>query len=51
MVRHPDGSVNCYSWDLGKWNLIGEVTGASGGSQAASGKTLYEGKVNSFKFS
>lgn len=48
MVRHPDGSVKCYSWELGKWNLVGDVMGASGGSQASSGKTLHEGKVNTF---
>lgn len=50
MVRHPDGSVKCYSWELGKWNLVGDVTGASGGSQASSGKTLYEGKVGFLLF-
>ncbi|XP_054743311.1 phospholipase A-2-activating protein-like [Anastrepha obliqua] len=51
MVRHQDGSVKCYSWELGQWNLIGDVTGASGGSQASSGKTLYEGKEYDFVFS
>lgn len=49
MVRHPDGSVKCYSWEQGKWNLVGDVTGASGGSQASSGKTLHEGKVKLLK--
>lgn len=45
MVRHQDGSVKCYVWQLGQWTLVGDVTGASGGSQASSGKTLYQGKV------
>lgn len=45
MVRHADGSVKCYNWESGKWNLVGDITGASGGSQASSGKSLYEGKV------
>ncbi|XP_022227828.1 phospholipase A-2-activating protein [Drosophila obscura] len=50
MVRHLDGSVKCYSWELGKWNLVGDVTGASGGTQASSGKNLYEGKEYDFVF-
>ncbi|XP_046812182.1 phospholipase A-2-activating protein isoform X1 [Lucilia cuprina] len=51
MVRHADGSVKCYNWELGKWNLVGDVTGASGGSQASSGKSLYEGKEYDYVFS
>ncbi|XP_050319721.1 phospholipase A-2-activating protein [Bactrocera neohumeralis] len=51
MVRHQDGSVKCYAWQLGQWTLVGDVTGASGGSQASSGKTLYEGKEYDFVFS
>ncbi|XP_017021946.1 phospholipase A-2-activating protein [Drosophila kikkawai] len=50
MVRHPDGSVKAYSWDMGNWNLIGDVTGATGGTQASSGKKLYEGKEYDFVF-
>jgi len=45
MIRHQDGSVKCYIWELGAWKLVGDITGASGGSEASSGKTLYEGKV------
>lgn len=45
MVRHQDGSVKCYAWQLGQWTLVGDVAGASGGSQASSGKILHEGKV------
>lgn len=48
MIRHADGSVKCYSFEQGKWNLIGDVTGATGGSQETSGKKLHEGKVFDF---
>lgn len=51
IVRHPDGKVNCYQWSSGQWSLLGEVSGASGGSQQSSGKTLYEGKEYDFVFS
>lgn len=39
--------VICYSWSAseGTWNKVGDVMGAAGGTQANSGKTLYEGKV------
>ncbi|KAH8413203.1 hypothetical protein KR009_008741 [Drosophila setifemur] len=50
MVRHADGSVKCYSWDMGNWNLVGDVSGASGGTQASSGKKLHEGKEYDFVF-
>ncbi|XP_016954998.1 phospholipase A-2-activating protein [Drosophila biarmipes] len=50
MVRHPDGSVKCYSWELGNWNLVGDVSGASGGTQASSGKKLHEGKEYDYVF-
>lgn len=50
MIRHQDGSVKVYNWELGQWILVGDVTGASGGSQATSGKTLFEGKVLKFYF-
>ncbi|KMY87437.1 phospholipase A-2-activating protein [Drosophila simulans] len=51
MVRHADGSVKCYSWTLGNWNLVGDVSGASGGTQSNSGKKLHEGKEYDFVFS
>ncbi|XP_002074268.2 phospholipase A-2-activating protein [Drosophila willistoni] len=51
MVRYPDGSVKCYSWELGKWNLVGDVTGATGGTQTSSGKKLHEGKEYDYVFS
>lgn len=51
MVRQPDGKVFCYQWENNKWNAIGEVTGASGGTQSTSGKTLYEGKEYDYVFS
>ncbi|XP_037958442.1 phospholipase A-2-activating protein-like [Teleopsis dalmanni] len=51
MVRHPDGSVKCYKWELGTWKLVGDVMGASGGSQNTSGKVLHEGKEYDFVFS
>lgn len=50
MVRHGDGSVKCYSWELGKWNLVGDVTGATGGTQATSGKKMHEGKEYDYVF-
>lgn len=45
-----DGTnVFCYSWSAAdkKWVKIGDVVGASGGTQATSGKQLYNGKVES----
>ncbi|KAH8240641.1 hypothetical protein KR026_002636 [Drosophila bipectinata] len=51
MVRHPDGSVKCYSWEMGNWNLVGDVTGGAGGTQASSGKKMHEGKEYDFVFS
>ncbi|TDG43818.1 hypothetical protein AWZ03_009768 [Drosophila navojoa] len=50
MVRHVDGSVKCYSWELGKWTLVGDVTGATGGTQETSGKNLHEGKEYDYVF-
>lgn len=46
MIREA-GMVCCYSWSAEeeKWNKVGDVMGAAGGTQATSGKTLYEGKV------
>lgn len=39
--------VICYSWSMaeGTWTRVGPVVGATGGTQATSGKTLHEGKV------
>ena len=46
MVRQGD-RVELYSWDQAqsKWTKVGDVVGSSGGNQATSGKTLFEGKV------
>ncbi|KAH8293229.1 hypothetical protein KR018_000535 [Drosophila ironensis] len=50
MVRHADGSVKAYSWELGNWNLVGDVTGGTGGTEQTSGKKLHEGKEYDFVF-
>ncbi|XP_030382821.1 phospholipase A-2-activating protein [Scaptodrosophila lebanonensis] len=50
MIRQPDGAVKCYSWELGQWNLVGDIVGASGGTQTSSGKKLFEGKEYDFVF-
>ncbi|EDW03341.1 phospholipase A-2-activating protein [Drosophila grimshawi] len=50
MVRHVDGSIKCYVWELGKWKLVGDVTGATGGTQENSGKKLHEGKEYDYVF-
>lgn len=51
MIRHPDGKIICYQWLDGKWNSLGDVVGAAGGTNESSGKTLYEGKEYDFVFS
>lgn len=51
IVRHPDGKILCYQWSNGEWNCLGDVTGASGGTQQTSGKTLFEGKEYDYVFS
>lgn len=51
MIRHPDGKIICYQWSGGKWNSLGDVVGAAGGTQETSGKTLFEGKEYDFVFS
>lgn len=51
MVRHPDGKIICYQWANGKWNSLGDVVGAAGGTQETSGKTLFEGKEYDYVFS
>ncbi|GLG99497.1 Lissencephaly-1 homolog [Gryllus bimaculatus] len=45
--------VHCYSWSAadGKWEKVGDVVGASGGSQSTSGKVLYNGKEYDYVFS
>lgn len=52
MIREA-GMVCCYSWSAEeeKWNKVGDVMGAAGGTQATSGKTLYEGKEYDYVFS
>ncbi|XP_013391939.1 phospholipase A-2-activating protein-like [Lingula anatina] len=41
-----------YQWSMAesKWVKVGDVVGASGGSQETSGKTLYEGKEYDYVF-
>lgn len=51
MIRQPDGKIICYQWSDGKWNELGDVVGAAGGTQESSGKTLYEGKEYDYVFS
>lgn len=51
MIRFPDGRIVCHEWSGGKWTSIGDVVGAAGGSQASSGKQLFEGKEYDFVFS
>lgn len=50
IVRHADGKIMCYQWTQNEWLCLGDVTGASGGSQANSGKVLYEGQEYDFVF-
>lgn len=52
MVREG-ASVVAYSWSEGtkEWTKLGDVMGSSGGTQATSGKVLYEGKEYDFVFS
>ena len=40
-------SITAHTWNAseGRWDKIGDVVGGSGGSQQASGKQLYQGKV------
>lgn len=51
LVRHPDGKVLCYQWSKDNWECVGDVMGASGGTEKTSGKTLFEGKEYDFVFS
>ncbi|GAB0087191.1 phospholipase A-2-activating protein [Sergentomyia squamirostris] len=50
IVRQPNGKIECFQWTQGNWQLVGDVTGASGGTAASSGKTLYQGKEYDFVF-
>lgn len=43
LVRQPNGKILCYQWTSGKWECVGDVMGAAGGTQETSGKTLHEG--------
>lgn len=53
MVRNASGKVELFSWDrsVSQWKKVGDVVGSSGGTQATSGKTLYEGKEYDYVFS
>lgn len=50
IVRQPDGKILCYQWTKNAWQCLGDVTGASGGSQESSGRVLFEGKEYDFVF-
>lgn len=50
MIRQPDGKIICYEWSNSKWNSLGDVVGAAGGTQNTSGKTLFEGKEYDYVF-
>ncbi|XP_050401900.1 phospholipase A-2-activating protein [Patella vulgata] len=52
MVKDGD-KVQLYNWDASasKWNKVGDIVGSAGGTQATSGKTLYQGKEYDFVFS
>lgn len=50
MIRFPDGRIVCHEWSGGKWNALGDVVGAAGGTQASSGKKLYQGKEYDYVF-
>lgn len=51
MVREGD-KVSIHSWSMAgqKWEKIGDVVGAAGGSQETSGKKLYKGKEYDYVF-
>ena len=46
MVKEGN-NITAHSWNAaeGRWDKIGDVVGGTGGSQQASGKQLYQGKV------
>jgi phospholipase A-2-activating protein len=43
LVRQPNGKILCYQWTSGKWECVGDVMGAAGGTNETSGKSLFEG--------
>ena len=47
MIKDAKGKVELYSWEAAtsQWKKVGDVVGSSGGTQATSGKTLFEGQV------
>ena len=51
MVRTGE-QVSVHSWSMAaqKWEKIGDVVGAAGGSEATSGKKLYKGKEYDYVF-
>lgn len=51
LVRDGD-KVSCHQWESssGRWIRVGEVMGASGGTNETSGKVLYEGKEFDYVF-
>lgn len=50
LVRQPDGKILCYQWTSGKWECVGDVMGAAGGTQQTSGKKLYAGLEYDYVF-
>jgi phospholipase A-2-activating protein len=50
MVKEGE-KIEAHQWSAAdrRWIKIGDVVGGSGGSQASSGKQLYEGKVSGFQ--
>lgn len=50
LVRQPDGKILCYQWTKDKWECVGDVMGASGGTKETSGKSLFEGKEYDYVF-
>jgi phospholipase A-2-activating protein len=50
LVRQPNGKILCYQWTNGKWECVGDVMGAAGGTQETSGKSLHEGIEYDFVF-
>lgn len=50
LVRQPDGKIMCYQWTKGKWECVGDVMGASGGTKETSCKSLFDGKEYDFVF-
>lgn len=52
MMVKEDGKVMCYSWSAGQgiWEAVGEVVGATGGTNPTSGKVLHQGKEYDYVF-